>query len=125
MKVALAWCLTYLLTGSVILSCTHKPFKPLSVAPIPSIDSDCNGQTPSFKKDIQPILKATCAKVGCHDGNSMPSDYSVYSNLVPSLYDSAVYNYVVIDRKMPQDTALGAAQFKLVKCWLNSGHPDN
>ncbi len=104
----------------LLMSCTHQPMIPVVVTPTPF--DECSGITPVFDVDIQPIFKASCAKVGCHDGDNM-SDYSVYKNIERHLNDSAMYYYVIIDRSMPQDEPLDSASYKLVKCWLNNGHP--
>lgn len=103
-------------------SCRHKPFE---VVPAFVEQNDCNGIVPSFKSDIQPILKTHCAKSGCHDGNSMPHDFSIYSELKPELHDSAVYYYVVKDKQMPQDTPLSNADYHQLKCWIINNYPDN
>lgn len=89
------------------------------------LPDDCNGLVPSFRTQVQPILQQSCAKAGCHDGNSMPHDFSVYSELKPVLDDSSFYYYVIKDRKMPQDTVLDSVQYRLIKCWLRNGYPDN
>jgi hypothetical protein len=105
----------------LIVGCVHAPFKALQ----PPVVDPCNGVSATFGNDIQPILKATCAKAGCHDGNEMPADYSVYDNIKVILDDSAFYYAVIKNRNMPQDTALTDAQYKLVQCWLGSGGADN
>lgn len=89
-----------------------------------SQNSDCDS-VPSFNLQIQPILKTSCAKVGCHDGDNMPIDFSFYENIKPILNDSEMYYYVIKDRKMPEDTPLNAADYQLMKCWLLNGAPDN
>gem|GEM_PF-3507264 len=102
--------------------CVHEPFVPIQPVAIPD---DCPGITPTFKRDIQPIFLSSCAKSGCHDGNNMPLDFSVYNNIKHYLDDSAIYYSVVINHTMPQDKPLDSTQFSLVKCWLKSGHPNN
>ena len=105
-----------------LVSCTHKS---LTVLPQAIDQNDCIGTVPSFTKDIQPVLKKSCAKSGCHDAVSMPHDYSVYSELKPVLEDSAFYYYVIKDRKMPEDGPLDTLSYKLIKCWVRNGFPDN
>jgi len=83
----------------------------------------CAGVVPSFTQDVQPVLSHTCAKAGCHDGISMPCNFSDYQQLLSVLDDSSFYYYVIKDRTMPQDSALSAAQYKILQCWLANGHP--
>jgi len=85
----------------------------------------CNSLNVSFQSDIQPILRSTCAKAGCHDGQSMPADFSVYAELKPALDDSSFYYYVIKDRKMPQDTILPEEQLSKIRCWAAQQYPDN
>lgn len=106
----------------ILSSCTHKP---AGIKPQATVPDDCNGLIPGFKADIQPIFKTSCAKAGCHDGTSMPLDFSQYSQIKPLLDDSEVYYYVIADRKMPEDGPLDSTQYHLVKCWLKNGYPNN
>jgi hypothetical protein len=102
--------------------CVHKPF----AAPAAVVaTNDCNGCSPTFLNDIQPILKGSCAKAGCHDGAAMPQDFSVYADIQHYLEDSAVYYSVIINRNMPEDGPLDSSQFKMMRCWLKSGYPNN
>lgn len=103
-------------------SCVHKPF----AAPALSVtNNDCIGGSPAFQNDIQPILKGSCAKSGCHDGDAIPQDFSVYADIQHYLEDSAVYYSVIINRNMPEDGPLDSSQFKMIRCWLKSGYPNN
>lgn len=102
-------------------ACTHRPF---DLKPATTPITECKGVTPTFQKDIQPIFKAGCAKAGCHDGNSMPHDFSIYGEIKPGLDDSAIYYYVIKDRTMPQDTALSATDLNTIKCWFAGGCPE-
>lgn len=111
--------LTFILCGG----CVHQPFTPMQHAV--QVQDDCPGITPAFNKDIRPILISSCAKSGCHDGVSMPLDFSVYDDIKHYLDDSAVYYSVVLNRTMPEDEPLDSAQFLQIKCWLLSGHPNN
>jgi len=114
------------MTGIVVLlmaaeACTHRPF---DIQPTTAPNTVCQSIAPTFQKDIQPIFKASCAKTGCHDGNSMPHDFSIYSEIKPGLDDSAIYYYVIKDRTMPQDTPLSANDMKILNCWFANGHPE-
>jgi hypothetical protein len=102
--------------------CVHEPFS--SVQPA-AVQDNCPAVAPLFNKDIRPIFASSCAKSGCHDGTTMPLDFSVYDNIKHYLDDSAVYYSVIINHTMPEDHPLDSVQFLLLKCWLKSGHPDN
>ncbi len=101
--------------------CVHEPFRQMTTKQA----DDCAGVTPAFSKDIYPIMSSSCAKSGCHDGNTMPLDFSIYANIKHYLDDSAIYYSVVINKTMPEDVPLDSEQFKEIKCWLKSGYPDN
>jgi hypothetical protein len=55
----------------------------------------------------------------------MPQDFSVYADIQHYLEDSAVYYSVIINRNMPEDGPLDSSQFKMMRCWLKSGYPNN
>lgn len=105
---------------ATLFACVHKPF------PVPAPKSDvCLGVNTAFQADIQPILRRSCAKAGCHDGVSMPHDFSVYTELKPILDDSSFYYYVLKDRSMPQDTALPEEALSKIRCWAAQHYPNN
>lgn len=101
-------------------ACTHRP---MDLKPVLPPATSCSSH-PTFAGDIQPIFSAGCAKTGCHDGNSMPHNFSVYSEIKPGLDDSAIYYYVIKDRTMPQDTPLSDADLSTLKCWFANGCPE-
>jgi len=98
-------------------SCMHKAMDIRLTGKVPP-PVVCTGISPTFVSDIQPIFKVSCAKSGCHDGDSMPLDFSVYSQIKPLLDDSAIYYFVIKDRKMPQDGPLPDTAFRLIQCWF-------
>ena len=115
----------YLVAAYVMValtSCTHKPFPGAPVSSSGAID--CPSAALTFNADIQQIFTTSCAKAGCHDGNSMPLDFSRYDQVKPLLDDSAIYYYVVIDRTMPQDTPLTEVSLKAIQCWYLNGYPE-
>lgn len=113
-----------IITGLLLClaACTHTPYAG-DIQPV--AQDSCNGMVPSFQNDVQPLLKTKCAKSGCHDGNSMPLDFSVYTQIKPLLDDSEVYYYAIKDRIMPEDTPLTDAAYHILKCWIINGYQDN
>lgn len=90
-----------------------------------AVDEACASEGPSFAKDIQPILRVSCAKSGCHDGQSMPHDFSDYRELQLIIPDSTFYYFVIKDRSMPQDTPLSEHALQILRCWAAQQYPNN
>jgi hypothetical protein len=104
----------------VMSACIHKAYIPPS-----SANKVCSSAEISFAKDVQPILRTNCAKAGCHDGQSMPHDFSIYEEVKLILPDSVFYYYVIKDKSMPQDSPLSESELQTLRCWASRQYPNN
>ena len=76
----------------------------------------------SWQKDILPIMKTSCASVGCHDGISR-LDWTDYSEV--KRYAAQIKQRTK-DRSMPFDgSPLPEEQINLIGCWVDSGAKGN
>lgn len=78
----------------------------------------------NFEADVKPILQEYCATAGCHNGSVFPSvlDYSVLSQSVTT---GRFVREVLENRSMPPVRVLSEEEYKLIQCWVESGHPEN
>jgi len=100
----------------------------------------CPPDAARYSTNIKPIIDASCAYAGCHDGASVgvPGNYTTYSGLLPFL-DAGLVRVRVIDQKddpvfgMPpgpevypqsQKADLTPQELELMQCWLNNGYPE-
>lgn len=109
----------------VIYSGCDKKIGKLPVADPTAVNCD----TIKYSRHIKPIVAASCAKGGCHDANTKQSgfDFNVYSTLKAQA-DLGRIKARVIDGPsfMPADKGkLPDPQYKMIKCWLEKGAPND
>ena len=86
---------------------------------------DCSGVSPGFVSDVSPIINAHCLSSGCHNAGSVNGDYTSYDGLKAVAANGALENRVVINKTMPSASPLSLEERKKIKCWINSGAPEN
>jgi hypothetical protein len=88
--------------------------------------SDCDKIT--YAKDIEPIIKNSCAITGCHVPNgSGSSDFTTFEG-VKNAADNGELKKRMIDGNpsfMPVSGKLPESDLNKVICWLNAGAPNN
>jgi hypothetical protein len=75
----------------------------------------------SWKDDVLPIVKASCALSGCHDGLVRP-DLSRYDKA--KFYAQEMKEFTQ-DGSMPFEGSITQEQIDLIACWVDDGAPDN
>lgn len=75
----------------------------------------------SWEQEILPIVKASCALSGCHDGLLRP-DLSKYEKA--HFYANLMKEYT-LDRSMPFEGSITQDQIDLIACWVDDGAPEN
>lgn len=73
-----------------------------------------------FSTDVSPIIAASCAITGCHNGTQFP-DLRVVSNIRAN---AAMIKKLTGDRTMPQNGTLTQAQINAIACWVDDGAPE-
>ena len=107
--------LLFLAAFGVFASCQYKKDLPVT--------EDCSG-TVSFSQDVEPIIENNCAIAGCHNATSVNkggpfTSFSLIKNKALTIKQQVVAGI------MPQTGSLNAAQIKTIRCWVDSGAPDN
>lgn len=85
---------------------------------------NCNTINAHFT-DVKPIIQAKCATTGCHNaasaaGNTVLETYDQISSKAARINQRAL-----IDRTMPPSPPLTTTDIGILKCWINSGAPNN
>ncbi|MGK0389238.1 MAG: hypothetical protein ACI94Y_001978 [Maribacter sp.] len=114
------------LTLFILSSCTNDKLEP-------SEDISCNtSDIVTYDLQIKPIIDASCAGAGCHDGNGEgPGDYNSYAGMQAAIDDDLIFNRVITSRndgaRMPpiEATPLTTENLILIQCWANDGYPEN
>ena len=87
----------------------------------------CNNVNAEWTRDVQPIILSKCATSSCHSGAVYIGDYTTYEGLKPFL-DNGHFKMRVFDLNiMPPvtSTPLTGEQYMQLKCWYESGYPEN
>lgn len=75
----------------------------------------------SWKNDVLPIVKASCALNGCHDGLVRP-DLSRYDK---AKFYAEKMKELTQDGSMPFEGSISQDEIDLIACWVDDGAPDN
>lgn len=86
---------------------------------------DCSGLTPGYGSDVVHIINTNCVSSGCHNAGSMNGDYTTYNGLKTIASNGELERRVVTNKTMPPGKQLSLEELKMLKCWINSGAPNN
>ncbi len=85
---------------------------------------DCSTVTAKYAADVQPIIASKCATGGCHDA-SASGGVILQTHSQVSAKKDRVYARAVVEKSMPASGALLPAEIAKLKCWIDSGAPNN
>ncbi|MBL7913346.1 MAG: hypothetical protein JNJ41_19945 [Bacteroidia bacterium] len=86
---------------------------------------DCSAINSGYSSDIKPIIAANCNSSGCHNAGSANGDLTTYNGIKAKVDNGSLDNRVIQQRTMPLSGSLAMDDLKKIKCWLNSGAPNN
>lgn len=86
---------------------------------------DCSKINSGYSSDVKPIISTNCLSSGCHNTNSVNGDFTTYTGLKAKADNGTLDNRVIQQKTMPPSGALSIDQLQKIKCWLNSGSPNN
>lgn len=117
-KVSLRIFLAALILPAFIISCTKERDE------IPSV-VDCNAVNAKYSTDISTVVQSNCAiNSGCHGSGSVngPGPLTSYNQVSAA---AAIIKDAVVSRRMPLGGTLGSTDINKIKCWVDSGAPNN
>lgn len=107
--------------------------------PEPVVAEFCDTIDATYDGEIKPIIDASCAYSGCHDGSSgIPGNFSSFAGL-QSVTSSGSFEQRVIDFRdnpvtgMPPNQSvypqslkddLTADELEIIECWIRLGFPE-
>lgn len=94
----------------------------------PETEIDECGGTVSFAADIKPIVDASCAITGCHNGdNGANKNWTVFSNFQSK--SASVKDRVTrpsgVAGHMPLVGSITESQIQSIVCWVDQGAKNN
>ena len=94
-----------------------------------TVTYDCTATTPTYTKDIKPIMDASCAFSGCHSSQG-PAEGIDLSSYTGTKGAAAKSNYLASIQQngsakaMPKGgSKLSEDKIKLIYCWIQNGTP--
>jgi len=86
--------------------------------------ADCTTVAAKFSTDVFPLITNKCATAGCHDGTA--SGGMIFQNYTQiSSAKDRINVRAVIEKSMPENGSLTAAEINILKCWIENGAPNN
>lgn len=90
-----------------------------------SNNSSCQGPTPSFASNVQPLMQTKCSvNSGCH-GTGAVNSGGPLTNFTQIKAKAASIRAQVNAGLMPQGSSLTAAEKSTILCWVDGGAPNN
>ncbi len=117
--------ITRLVPGALLLllgSCYYDKEELLYPGSVTTVD--CATVSAKFAADVQPIISTRCAISGCHD-ISASGGVILQTHSQISARKDRVYTRAVLEKSMPASGALPPAEIAKLKCWIDSGAPNN
>ena len=85
----------------------------------------CATISAKFSTEVNPLIKSKCATSGCHDAVSASGGSVLVTYAQIAAQTSRSNQRCVIDKTMPSSGPLSPAEIAIVKCWIESGAPNN
>lgn len=86
---------------------------------------NCSKINSHYSANVKPIIEANCLSSGCHNASSDHGDLTTYAGIKAKVDNGSLDNRVIQNKNMPLSGKLSLDDLKKIKCWLNSGAPNN
>ncbi len=87
--------------------------------------TSCSNISAKFSTDITSIMKSKCATAGCHDAAGSAGGVVLETYLQISGKAARINQRCIVDKTMPTGGPLLPAELAILKCWIDSGAPNN
>lgn len=111
-----------MVTAAIMQSCYYD--KEELLYPGANTPVDCTTVNARFAANVQPLINAKCATSGCHDGTAS-GGLILQNHAQISGVKERVNARVVVEKTMPPSGPLQPAEINTIKCWIESGAPNN
>ncbi len=79
----------------------------------------------TYMATIKSIVDSHCISSGCHHEGSPNGNYSTYEGLLIRVKNGTLSKRVLYTKDMPKNGTLSLDDRKKIKCWIDSGAPQN
>lgn len=103
-------------------NCTYN--KADELYPINNSPVGCASIAATFNANVLPIITSNCATINCH--NTTAAGGVILQNYT-QIFDvkDRINQRAIIEKTMPINAPLTNAEINIIKCWLDSGAPNN
>ena len=85
---------------------------------------DCTTINAKFAADVLPLISSECATSGCHDATA--SGGLIFQNHAQiSGAKDRINTRAVVEKTMPAAGPLQPSEINIIRCWIESGAPNN
>lgn len=86
---------------------------------------NCTGVAASFSANVKPLLQSKCNVSGCHNAASGGGGVVLETYTQVAAKAGRIKQRCVIEKTMPPSGPLSTADIATLKCWIDSGAPNN
>lgn len=87
--------------------------------------TSCATISSKFSTDVKTIIQNKCATSGCHDAAGAAGGAVLVTFTQIAAKAVRINQRCVIDKTMPTSGPLSTAEIATLKCWIDSGAPNN
>jgi uncharacterized membrane protein len=85
---------------------------------------DCTTVQATFSANVAPLVSSKCAVSGCHDATA--SGGLIFQNYGQiNAANDRINIRVIMEKTMPPTGPLSPSEINILKCWIQSGAPNN
>lgn len=86
---------------------------------------DCSTIAAKYSDNVSPLIISKCATATCHDpatasGGLVLQNYAQVKDVL-----NRIQSRVIVEKTMPPTGPLSPAEINILKCWIESGAPNN
>jgi uncharacterized membrane protein len=85
----------------------------------------CGSISAKFSTDVNTVIKTKCATAGCHDAAEAAGGTTLVTYAQIAAAAARINQRAVVDKTMPSTGPLSVAEVSVLKCWIESGAPNN
>jgi uncharacterized membrane protein len=86
---------------------------------------DCGTINASFSNNVASIIQTKCAISGCHNAAGASGGRVLENYTQIKAAADRIRQRAVVEKTMPKTGSLTAYEIALLKCWIDSGAPNN
>lgn len=104
-----------------LISCTKNNEQDL----YPTTASSCSTISAKYTADIKPLFLARCTISGCHNTTSNAGGFALETYTQVAAKAAKINQRCIVEKNMPAAGPLSNAEIAMLKCWIDSGAPNN